>query len=147
MERVRGCGEGSFSPPVGSGMLSSPPGPAPTVAGIMEGGESLPHHRAQKIAPLVGRVQEDPKGLLSCTSQRFRGPARSKAGCSAPAESSTITLLTTPSNDERCNRPCSSQGRNSKKLFYPGLTAIRFCLKMVSLPPHLMRLACRRGSE
>lgn len=41
----------------------------------------------------------------------------------------------------------SFRGRHPRKLFYPGLTALRFCLKIVSFPPSLVRFACRKGSQ
>lgn len=81
------------------GVLSSPPGPAPLLAGIMEGGRHHPPagHKKKTLSCLeeLRRIQK----LLPHTSQRFRGLSWSKAGCSAPGESSTITLLIAPAKD------------------------------------------------
>jgi len=76
----------------------------------MEGGSHGLTTRHEKIAPLLGIAQGDPK-FISRMSIRFRGLAQHKAGRSAPAESSTRTLLPTPANDQRCNRACLFPGR------------------------------------
>lgn len=95
LERVRGPGGGTFSPPAGSRVLSSPPGPAPLLAGIMEGGSHCLTAGHKKLLPCLEELRRI-QNLLPHMSQRFRGLSWRKAGWSAPGESSTITLLIAP---------------------------------------------------
>lgn len=108
--------------------------------------KSLPCHRAQRVAPLLEELRRIQK-LISCRSLRLRGLIQSKAGWSAPAESSTITLLITLLMAISVTELASFWGRHSEKLFSLVLTDIRFCLNFASLPSSLVRLACGKCPE